>query len=201
VEILAAIPSIVYGLWGLFVIVPLIQPVEMWLGDRFGTIPLFAGAPYGVGVLTAVLILAIMVIPYITAVSRDVILAVPKPISEGSYALGATRWETLSRSVLPYGKSGIVGAVILGMGRALGETMAVTMVIGNRPEVPHSLFDPAYTMASVLANEFTEATTPLYLSALVEIGLLLFVITLIVNALGRLLLQNVTRQALGTEKA
>ena len=195
VELLAAIPSIVYGLWGLFILVPLIQPLETWLSDHFGSIPLFQGAPYGVGMLAAGLILAIMILPYITAVTRDVILAVPRSISEASYALGATRWETLSRCILPYGRVGIMGGIVLGLGRALGETMAVTMVIGNRPQISASLFDPSYTMASVLANEFSEATYDLYVSALIEIGLLLFILTIIVNAIGRWMIWRMTRYA------
>jgi len=198
VELLAAIPSIVYGLWALFVLVPALQPVELWLSEHAGFIPLFRGAPYGVGMLAGALVLAIMVTPFITAVTRDVILAVPHSIREASYALGATRWETVVRGVLQYGRTGILGAVVLGLGRAMGETMAVTMVIGNTPQISASLFDPAYTMASVLANEFTEATYALYLSALIEIGLLLFVFTIVVNAAGRLLVLRTRGVAAGT---
>jgi phosphate transport system permease protein len=172
-----------------------LQTVETWLADHLGFIPLFQGAPYGIGMLAAGLILAIMIIPYITAVTRDVIMATPRSVSEGSYALGATRWETLSRCVLHYGRAGIIGAIVLGLGRALGETMAVTMVIGNRPEISASLFDPGYTMSSVLANEFAEATYNLYVSSLIEIGLLLFVLTIIVNAIGRLLLFQTMKSA------
>jgi phosphate transport system permease protein len=195
VELLAAIPSIVYGLWGIFVLIPVMQTFEGWLAEHLGFLPFFQGAPYGYGMLTAGLILAIMIIPYITAVTRDVILAVPKSVSEGSYALGATRWETMRRCVLHYGRAGIIGAIILGLGRALGETMAVTMVIGNRPDISASLFNPSYTMASVLANEFAEATYNLYVSSLIEIGLLLFVLTIIVNAIGRLLLFQTMKSA------
>jgi phosphate transport system permease protein len=188
VELLAAVPSVVYGLWGIFALAPLLRAwVEPALGATLGWLPLFQGPPYGVGMLAAGIILAIMIVPFIAAVGREVLLAVPNHQREAALALGATRWETTRMAVLRYGRSGLVGAILLGLGRALGETMAVTMVIGNRPEISASLFAPAYTMASVLANEFTEATSDLYLSALVEMGLLLFVVTVIVNALARLL--------------
>jgi phosphate transport system permease protein len=192
IELLAAIPSVVYGLWGIFVLAPFLR---MWLqpvlGATFGFLPLFQGPPYGVGMLAAGIILAIMVVPFIATVSREVLLAVPRTQREAALALGATRWETTRMAVLRYGRSGLVGAVLLGLGRALGETMAVTMVIGNRPEITASLFAPGYTMASVLANEFTEATSDVYLSALVEIGLILLVLTVLVNALARLLVWSV----------
>jgi phosphate transport system permease protein len=192
VELVAAVPSVIYGLWGIFVLAPLLRVwVQPFLGTTLGFLPLFQGPPYGVGMLAAGIVLAIMVVPFITAVSREVLLAVPNTQREAALALGATRWETTRMAVLRYGRSGLVGAVLLGLGRALGETMAVTMVIGNRPEVALSLFAPGYTMASVIANEFTEATSDLYLSALVEIGLLLFVLTVIVNALARLLVWSV----------
>jgi phosphate transport system permease protein len=192
IELLAAIPSVVYGLWGIFVLAPLLRGyVQPFLGTTLGVLPLFQGPPYGVGMLAAGIILAIMVVPFITTVSREVLLAVPRTQREAALALGATRWETTRVAVLRYGRSGLVGAVLLGLGRALGETMAVTMVIGNRPEISASLFAPGYTMASVLANEFTEATSDLYLSALVEIGLVLFVLTVVVNALARLLVWSV----------
>ena len=197
VELLAAVPSIVYGLWGVFVLVPALRPVQVWLNAHAGTVPLFAGAPYGVGMLAAGLILAIMVIPFITAVSREVLAAVPQAQREAAYALGATRWEAIRGPVLRYARAGILGAIILGLGRALGETMAVTMVIGNRPEISASLFEPAYTMASVLANEFAEATDPLHLGALMEIGLLLFAVTIIVNIIARLMLWRATRGTAG----
>lgn len=194
VELLAAIPSVVYGLWGMFVMVPwLRENVQKPLAERFGFIPLFEGPAVGVSMMAAILILSVMIIPYITAVSREVILAVPRSQREASYGLGATRWETIRYVVLRYARVGILGAIILGYGRAVGETMAVTMVIGNRPDLTLSLLQPGYTMASVIANEFTEATSPLYLSALTEIGLLLFVITLFINALARLLVWRVTR--------
>jgi phosphate transport system permease protein len=195
VEMLAAVPSVVYGLWGLFVLVPALRPVEVWLGAHFGFLPFFQGAPYGIGMLAAGLVLAIMILPIITAVSREVLLAVPMAQREAAYALGATRWEAIRGPVLRYARPGIVGAVILGLGRALGETMAVTMVIGNSPTISLSLFSPADTMPSVLANQFTEATGRLHGAALVEIALLLLVITVIVNAIARLMLWRVTRGA------
>jgi phosphate transport system permease protein len=192
VELVAAVPSVVYGLWGIFVLAPLLRRwVQPALGRTLGFLPLFQGPPYGVGMLAAGIVLAIMVVPFVTAVSREVLLAVPNSQREAALALGATRWETTRVAVLSYGRSGIIGAVLLGLGRALGETMAVTMVIGNRPEVALSLFAPGYTMASVIANEFTEATSDVYLSALIEIGLLLFVVTVAVNALARLLVWSV----------
>jgi phosphate transport system permease protein len=194
IALLAAVPSVVYGLWGIFVLAPwLRRSVEPALAASLGYLPLFQGPPYGVGMLAAGLILAIMIVPYITAVSREVLLAVPDSQREAALGLGATRWETTRLAVLRYGRSGLIGAVLLGLGRALGETMAVTMVIGNRPEVSMSLFAPAYTMASVIANEFTEATSDLYVAALVEIGLLLLALTVIVNALARLLVWRVGR--------
>jgi phosphate transport system permease protein len=192
IEMLAAVPSVVYGLWGIFVLIPWLRDwVEPPLGRWLGFLPLFQGAPYGVGMLAAGLILSIMVVPYITSVSRDILMAVPNAQREAALGLGATRWEATRIAVLRYGRSGLVGAILLGLGRALGETMAVTMVIGNRPEVSVSLFAPGYTMASVIANEFTEATSDLYVSALVEVGLLLLVVTIVVNALARLLVWSV----------
>jgi phosphate transport system permease protein len=192
VELVAAVPSVIFGLWGIFVLAPLLRVwVQPVLGKTLGFLPFFQGPPYGVGMLAAGIILAIMIVPYITAVSREVLLAVPNTQREAALALGATRWETTRIAVLRYGRSGLVGAILLGLGRALGETMAVTMVIGNRPEVALSLFAPGYTMASVIANEFAEATSDLYLAALIEIGLLLFVVTVVVNALARLLVWSV----------
>lgn len=192
VELVAAIPSVVYGLWGIFVLAPLLRVwVQPALGHTLGFLPLFQGPPYGVGMLAAGVILSVMIVPFIAAVGREVLLAVPNTQREAALALGATRWETTRIAVLRYGRSGLIGAILLGLGRALGETMAVTMVIGNRPEVAISLFAPGYTMASVIANEFTEATSDLYLAALVEIGLLLFAITVAVNALARLLVWSV----------
>ena len=191
-ELLAAIPSIVYGLWGIFVLVPLIRAFEVSLPDALREIPLFSGPPLGVGLLSAAVILAVMVIPFTSSISREVLKSVPPAQREGAYALGATRFEAI-RATLFYARTGIIGAIMLGFGRALGETMAVTMVIGNNPKISASLFAPQYTMAAVIANEFTEAADPLYLSALVEIGLVLFVITLIVNSLSRLLIWSMTR--------
>jgi phosphate transport system permease protein len=198
VELVAAVPSVIYGLWGIFVLAPLLRTwVQPALGATLGFLPLFQGPSYGVGMLAAGIILAIMVVPYITAVGREVLLAVPESQREAALGLGATRWETVRIAVVPYGRSGLIGAVLLGLGRALGETMAVTMVIGNRPEISVSLFAPGYTMASVIANEFTEATSDLYLAALIEVGLLLFGITVLVNALARLLVWSVGRGAQG----
>src|SRR5262252_4002291 len=192
IEMLAAVPSVVYGLWAIFVLVPWLRTwVQPGLGRWLGFLPLFQGPPYGVGMLAAGLILSIMIVPYITSVSREVLLAVPNAQREAALGLGATRWEATRLAVLRYGRSGLVGAVLLGLHRALGATMAVTMVIGNRPEVAISLFAPGYTMASVIANEFAEATSDLYLAALIEIGLLLFVLTIVVNALARLLVWSV----------
>jgi phosphate transport system permease protein len=194
VELLAGIPSIVYGLWGFFVMVPWIRStVEPLLSSHLGFIPLFRGAPYGVGMLSAGMILAIMILPIISSISRDILKAVPRSQTEAALALGSTRWEA-TRIALSYSRSGIIGSVILGFGRAFGETMAVTMVIGNRPVISASLFDPGYTMASVLANEFTEATSPMYLSALMEIALVLFIVAIIVNSLARLLVWSVTKR-------
>ena len=198
IEMLAAVPSVVYGLWGIFVLVPWLRDwVQPALGRSLGFLPLFQGPPYGIGMLAAGLILSIMIVPYITSVSREVLLAVPGSQREAALGLGATRWETTRIAVLRYGRSGLIGAILLGLGRALGETMAVTMVIGNRPEVSVTLFAPGYTMASVLANEFTEATSDLYVSALVEIGLLLLVVTVLVNGLARLLVWSVGGPARG----
>jgi phosphate transport system permease protein len=191
-ELLAAIPSIVYGLWGIFVLVPAVRAVETSLPDAVRKLPLFSGPPLGLGMLSAALILAIMVIPFISSISREVLKSVPPAQREGAYALGATRFEAIRAAVF-YARTGILGAVMLGFGRALGETMAVTMVIGNNPKVALSLFAPQYTMAAVVANEFAEAANALYLSALVEIGLVLFIITLIINSMSRLLIWSMAR--------
>ena len=194
VELLAAIPSVVYGLWGIFVLSPVMrQAVEPWLAKWLGFIPLFQGDFLGLGMLSAGVILAVMILPTIAAITREVIAAVPDTQREAALALGATKWEMIRIGVLDYAKSGILGGVMLGLGRALGETMAVTMLIGNRPEIKASLFAPGYSMASVLANEFSEASDPLHMSALFEIGLILFVITLLLNALARLLVWSVGR--------
>jgi phosphate transport system permease protein len=192
-ELLAAIPSIVYGLWGIFVLVPFVRQIEVATPEWMKVIPLFSGPPLGVGMLSAALILAIMVIPFSSAVAREVLRSVPQAQREGAYALGATRWEAI-RMALFYARTGIVGAVMLGFGRALGETMAVTMVIGNNPQVTWSLYAPQYTMAAVLANEFAEASGDLYLHALVEIGLVLFILTLIVNVISRMFIWSMAAQ-------
>lgn len=194
VELLAAIPSVVYGLWGLFVLAPWLQTtLEPLLARYLGWLPFFQGTAYGVGMLAGGIILSIMILPTIVAISREVIAAAPRSLREGALALGSTHWEMIRGVVLPYGRSGIVGAIMLGLGRALGETMAVTMVIGNRSEISASLFSPAQTMASVIANEFTEATSNLYLSALVEVGLILFAITIALNIAARLLIYRLAR--------
>jgi len=193
-ELLAAIPSVIYGLWAIFVLVPLLrQYLQPWLAKYLGWTGLFEGPPYGIGMLAAGIILAIMVVPIISSITREVMTAVPQQQREAVLALGATRWEMIRTGVLRNARAGIAGGVILGLGRALGETMAVTMVIGNRPEIAKSLFAPGYTMASVIANEFSEATENIYLSSLVEIGLALFLVTIIVNALAQLLIWSITR--------
>src|SRR5580692_10357819 len=193
-ELLAAIPSVIYGLWAIFVLVPLLRLyVEPFCARYLGWTGLFEGPPYGIGMLAAGIILAIMVVPIISSITREVMTAVPQQQREAVLALGATRWEMIRTGVLRNARAGIMGGVILGLGRALGETMAVTMVIGNRPEIAKSLFAPGYTMASVLANEFSEATGDLNLAALIEIGLALFLVTIVVNALARLLVWTVTR--------
>jgi phosphate transport system permease protein len=192
VELLAAIPSVVYGLWAIFVLVPWVRSyIAPGLGSTLGFLPFFEGPNYGVGMLTASIILAVMIVPYITSVAQEVFRAVPAAQREAALALGATRWEMIRLAVLPYGRTGVIGAVLLGLGRALGETMAVTMVIGNRADVSLSFFAPASTMASVIANEFTEATYDLYVHALVEIGLVLLLVTVVVNILARLLVWRV----------
>jgi phosphate transport system permease protein len=194
VELLAAIPSVIYGLWGILVMAPWLQrTVEPFLSDHFGSLPFFQGAPYGVSMLAAVLILMIMIVPIITSISREVLRAGPQNQREAAIALGATRWEMIRIAVLPYGRSGILGAVILGLGRAIGETMAVTMVIGNTPQISLSILNPAYTMPSVIANEFAEASSAIHSAALMEIGLILLGVTLIINILARILVWGVTR--------
>jgi phosphate transport system permease protein len=192
-ELLAAVPSIVYGLWGIFVLVPFVRQIEIHTPDWLKALPLFKGPPLGVGMLSAALILAVMVIPFTSSIAREVLRAVPQAQREGAYALGATRWEAI-RMALFYARTGIIGAVMLGFGRALGETMAVTMVIGNSPQISLSLYAPQYTMAAVLANEFTEAADELYLHALVEIGLVLFVMTLVINMISRAFIWSLGRE-------
>src|SRR2546423_1727542 len=191
-ELLAAIPSIVYGLWGIFVLVPAVRAIETSMPHSLRQLPLFTGPPLGLGMLSAALILSVMVIPFTSSVSREVLRSVPIAQREGAYALGATRFEAI-RAALYYARTGIIGAIMLGFGRALGETMAVTMVIGNNPQISASLFAPQYTMPAVIANEFTEAADELYLHALIEIGLVLFIVTIIINALSRLTIRSVVR--------
>ena len=194
IELLAAVPSVVYGLWGVFALTPWLRDtVEPLLGRTLGFLPFFQGPQHGFGLLAGGIILAIMITPTISSVSREVLRAVPSVLREGALGLGATPWEAVRVAVLPYARSGLVGATILGLGRALGETMAITMVIGNRSEISASLFAPSYTMASVIANEFTEATGQLYLSALAEVGLLLFLVTVLLNVVARLLVWRVGR--------
>jgi len=193
-ELLAAVPSIVYGLWGIFVLIPFVRRIQIATPAMLKKLPLFSGPPLGVGMLAAGLVLAVMVVPFIASVAREILKAVPVNQREAAYALGATRWEAI-RMVMYYARTGIIGAVMLGLGRALGETMAVTMVIGNNPQVSWSLFAPQHTMAAVIANEFTEAANDLSLDALVEIGLVLFTITVVINGLSRLLIWSVSERA------
>jgi len=196
VELLAAIPSVIYGLWGLFVLAPLLRTtVEPRLTQVLGFFPLFQGPPLGIGMLAAGTILAIMVLPLIVAVGTEVLRAVPQGQREAAIALGATRWETTRMAVLPYGRAGLLGAVMLALARALGETMAVTMVIGNRPEISLSLLAPSYTISAVIANEFAEATSAIYLSVLLYLGLVLLLVTVTVNIVARLLVAHVARAA------
>ncbi|MBI5838086.1 MAG: phosphate ABC transporter permease subunit PstC [Candidatus Eisenbacteria bacterium] len=202
VELLAAVPSVIYGLWGIFVLAPLLREgPQAWLAQHLGFLPFFKGPHYGVGMMAAGLILAIMILPTISAICLEVFRAVPRAQREAALALGATRWETTRMAVFSYARSGILGAVILGLGRALGETMAVTMLIGNRPEVSASLFAPGYTMASVLANEFAEASGDLYISALIEVGLVLFGLTILLNIVARWLVWRTVGRFGGTPAA
>ncbi len=195
IELLSAVPSVVYGIWGLFAFIPgVVRPLSQGLNSALGFLPLFEGPVYGPSRLAAGLILAIMILPTIAAVSRDVFRAIPNAQREAALALGATRWEMITQVLIPYGLSGLLGAIILGLGRALGETIAVTMVIGNNLDLSASLLHPGYTMASIIANEFTEATYDLYLHALIEIGLILFVLTLLLNLVARILVWRVGRK-------
>jgi phosphate transport system permease protein len=198
IELLAAVPSVIYGLIGLSVLVPVMRArVQPALAAITGSLPLFSGPAYGIGLLTAGIVLSIMVIPFIASVGREVLLAVPREQREAALALGSTRWESTWHVVLPFARPGIFGAIFLALGRALGETMAVTMVIGNRPEISASLFAPGYSMAAVIANEFTEATDDLHLHALVAVGLVLFLLTMVVNALARLLIKATSQEGSG----
>jgi phosphate transport system permease protein len=199
IELLAGIPSIIYGIWGLFIFAPFLQDTLQpflikTLGNVPGIAPLFAGPPYGIGTLTAGLILAIMVLPFVTSISRDVFQAVPAVLKEAAYGVGCTTWEVVRHVVLPYARIGVIGGVMLALGRALGETMAVTFVIGNAHRISASLLAPGTTISAVIANEFTEAVSPLYTSALIELGLILFVITFIVLAIARYLLMRIERR-------
>lgn len=199
VDLLAAIPSVVYGLWAIFKLIPVMrETVQPFLGKYLGFLPFFQGPNYGVGMLSASVVLAIMIVPFIISISREVILAVPQVYKEAAYAMGATRWEAIRSIILSYGKTGIIGGAILALGRAIGETMAVTMIIGNNVTVSPSLFSPAYTLASVIANEFAEATGNLYQSALIEIGLVLFFVSIFVNIIARMLIWSVSRKQSAT---
>lgn len=201
VELLAAVPSVVYGLWGLFVLAPIMRTiVQPALSKSLGFLPLFQGPPLGVGMLTGGILLAIMILPTVSAITRDIFGAVPVEQREGMLALGATKWEVLTKAVIPYARSGIIGALVLALGRAMGEAMAVVMVIGNTPAISASLFRPAYTMASVLANEFTEATGQTYVAVLIEIGLLLFLLSVVVNVVARLLVWSVSSGGRGRKR-
>jgi phosphate transport system permease protein len=197
IELLAGVPSIIYGMWGLFVIAPLFSDIQPWITEATSHIPLvgqlFNGPPFGIGILTAGVILAIMIIPFISSVMRDVFEVVPPMLKESAYGLGATTWEVVRNVVLPYTKTGVIGGIMLGLGRALGETMAVTFVIGNSFDNPESLFHSGNSIASAIANEFAEASTPLYSSALVELGLILYIITTVVLALSKLLLMRLNK--------
>lgn len=197
IEILAAVPSVVLGLMGIFILVPAVRWVEPFLDKYLGFLPFFRGAPYGVGMLSAGLILAFMILPYITSISREVLLAVPRPLKEGVLALGSTRWEMVRVVSLPYARSGILGSIFLALGRALGETMAVTMVIGNTPKISPSLLDPSYSMAAVIANELAEATSDVYVHALIAVGVVLFGITLLINGLARWMIHRLERGGAG----
>lgn len=202
IDLLAAVPSVIYGLLGVFIVVPLMRDyVQPGLKNTLGFLPLFSGPMYGVGFLTAGIVLAIMVIPYIISVSREVLMSVPRDQREAALALGSTRWESTWKVVVPFARPGIMGSVFLALARALGETMAVTMVIGNTPTISGSLFSPGYTIAAVIANEFTEATGDLYLQALVELGLVLFLLTFLLNGLARLLIVITTQRGGGTAHA
>lgn len=200
IELLAAIPSLVYGLWGLFVLAPVFQSTVQPFLAKYDYLPFFTGYPLGLGIMTASVIVAIMITPTVSSISREVMYTVPESQREGGLALGMTRWEVVSKVVIPYSRSGIFGAVILGFGRALGETMAVTMVIGNAPKISLSLFEPGYTISSVLANEFAEATGKLHVSALIELGLILFVISILINSMAKLLLWRMNRYSAGARQ-
>ena len=194
IELLAAIPSIIYGMWGLFVLAPILKNhVEPWMIEHLGFIPFFGGKPYGIGLFNAGIVLAIMIIPYISSIVREVFSLVPDIMKEAAYALGATKWEVIRHVVIPYTRSGIMAGIVLGLGRALGETMAVTFVIGNAYRIPSTIYEPAITISSSLANEFTEATSTLHLSSLFLLAFVLFLITFIVMSLGRYVIIRMQR--------
>jgi len=202
IDLLAAVPSVIYGLLGVFIVIPLMRNwVQPFLKSTLGFLPIFSGPAYGVGFLTAGIVMAIMVIPYIISVSREVLLAVPRDQREAALALGSTHWESTWKVVVPFARTGIMGSIFLALARALGETMAVTMVIGNTPTISSSLFSPGYSIAAVIANEFTEATGDLYLQALIELGLVLFLLTFILNGVARLLILATARRGGGTAHA
>ena len=202
IDLLAAVPSVIYGLWGIFILVPIMRTqIQPFLAKYLGFLPFFQGPRYGVGILSASIILAIMIVPFIISVSREVILAVPNVYREAAYAVGATRWEAIRTIVLSYGKAGIMGGIILALGRAIGETMAVTMIIGNNVKISASLFSPGYTLASVIANEFSEATSDLYLAALIEIGLVLLFVSVFVNMIARVLIWSMSSKGATTTPA
>jgi phosphate transport system permease protein len=193
IEMLAAVPSVIFGLWGIFILIPWLRDhLFVWLRHSLGFLPLFQGPIYGVSMLAAGMIVAIMILPIVTSISREILRSVPNLQREAAYALGATRWEVLRIAVLSYARRGLFGAAVLGLGRALGETMAVTMVIGNRPVISASLFAPGYTLASVIANEFAEATSDLYLNSLFELGLVLLAVTILVNVVAQIMLKSMT---------
>jgi phosphate transport system permease protein len=195
IDLLAAVPSVIYGLLGVFIVVPVMRTVIYpALNKPFGYLPIFKGPSYGVGFMTAGIVLAIMVIPYIISVSREVLLSVPRDQREAALALGSTRWESTWKIVVPFAKTGIMGSIFLALARALGETMAVTMVIGNTPKIAASLFAPGYSIAAVIANEFTEATGDLYLQSLIALGLVLFLLTFVLNGLARILIVLTTQK-------
>jgi phosphate transport system permease protein len=202
IDLLAAVPSVIYGLLGVFIVVPLMRDyLQPGLKKTLGFLPLFSGPAYGVGFLTAGIVLAIMVIPYIISVSREVLMSVPRDQREAALSLGATRWESTWKVVVPFARTGIMGSIFLALARALGETMAVTMVIGNTPTISASLFSPGYSIAAVIANEFTEATGDLHLQALIELGLVLFLLTFLLNGLARLMIVITSQRGSGTANA
>jgi phosphate transport system permease protein len=202
IDLLAAVPSVIYGVLGVFIVIPLMRTViAPALKATLGFLPLFAGPAYGVGFLTAGIVLAIMVIPYIISVSREVLLSVPRDQREAALALGSTRWEATWKVVVPFARTGIMGSIFLALARALGETMAVTMVIGNTPSISSSLFAPGYSIAAVIANEFTEATGDMYIQSLIQLGLVLFLLTFILNGLARLLMLLTASRGSGTGRA